>query len=100
MNYATSILGFLPGGRRATGISQLLEKLEAFLPPAQVERVAPQDLAVRRIGHFGAFRGEQETRLWPRMAQWLQGLGQGAANAGVALHATPAREGSANERPA
>src|SRR5271163_325373 len=39
MDYASSILGFLPGGRRATGISQLLDKLEAYLPPAQVERV-------------------------------------------------------------
>jgi GTP diphosphokinase / guanosine-3',5'-bis(diphosphate) 3'-diphosphatase len=39
MDYASSLLGFLPGGRRATGISQLLDKLEAYLPPAQVERV-------------------------------------------------------------
>lgn len=40
----------------------------------ELHRIAPEDLAVRRIGHFGAFRGEQETRLWPRMAQWLTGL--------------------------
>jgi RelA/SpoT family (p)ppGpp synthetase len=39
MDYASSILGFLPGGRRSTGISQLLDKLEAYLPPEQVERV-------------------------------------------------------------
>ena len=39
MDYASSILGFLPGGRRSTGISQLLDKLEAYLSPAQVERV-------------------------------------------------------------
>jgi GTP diphosphokinase / guanosine-3',5'-bis(diphosphate) 3'-diphosphatase len=39
MDYASSILGFLPGGRRSTGISQLLDKLEAYLPPAQIERV-------------------------------------------------------------
>src|SRR6202021_2889789 len=39
MDYASSILGFLPGGRRSTGISQLLDKLEAYLPPPQVERV-------------------------------------------------------------
>lgn len=49
--------------------------------PTHVQRVAPQDVAVRRIGHFGAFRNEHETRLWPRMAQWLQGLGQGHAGA-------------------
>src|ERR1700684_3786197 len=47
MDYASSILGFLPGGRRSTGISQLLDKLEAYLPPAQVERV-------REAYEFGA----------------------------------------------
>jgi len=35
MDYASSILGFLPGGRRSTGISQLLDKLEAYLSPAR-----------------------------------------------------------------
>jgi GTP diphosphokinase / guanosine-3',5'-bis(diphosphate) 3'-diphosphatase len=39
MDYASSLLSFLPGGRRAPGISQLLTKLEAYLPPEQVERV-------------------------------------------------------------
>ena len=47
MDYASSILGFLPGGRRSTGISQLLDKLEAYLSPAQVERV-------REAYEFGA----------------------------------------------
>jgi RelA/SpoT family (p)ppGpp synthetase len=47
MDYASSILGFLPGGRRSTGISQLLDKLEAYLPPEQVERV-------REAYEFGA----------------------------------------------
>jgi predicted alpha/beta hydrolase len=42
--------------------------------PRQIERIAPADLAVRRIGHFGPFRSEHEDKLWPRMAQWLQGL--------------------------
>jgi predicted alpha/beta hydrolase len=42
--------------------------------PRQIERVAPAELALRRIGHFGPFRAEQETRLWPRMADWLRGL--------------------------
>ena len=49
MDYASSILGFLPGGRRSTGISQLLDKLEAYLPPVQVERV-------REAYDFGAER--------------------------------------------
>lgn len=40
--------------------------------PSVIQRIAPADLAVRRIGHFGPFRSEQETRLWPRMAEWLR----------------------------
>jgi len=39
MSYATTLLGFLPGGRRAPGIAQLISKLESYLPPDQVERV-------------------------------------------------------------
>jgi len=46
----------------------------------EVRRVLPAELSVRRIGHFGAFRPEHETRMWPRMAQWLTGLaGAGSA---------------------
>jgi predicted alpha/beta hydrolase len=40
--------------------------------PHRIERVAPADHALRRIGHFGPFRSEQETRLWPRMADRLR----------------------------
>ena len=39
MSYASSILGLLPGGKRAPGIGQLVSKIEAYLPPDQVERV-------------------------------------------------------------
>ena len=39
MDYASSILGFLPGGRRATGINQLISTIESYLPTEQVERV-------------------------------------------------------------
>jgi len=39
MSYASSILGLLPGGRRAPGIGQLVSKIEAYLAPDQVERV-------------------------------------------------------------
>jgi len=56
MDYASSILGFLPGGRRATGISQLLDKLEGYLPPAQVERV-------REAYDFGAERHQGQKRV-------------------------------------
>ncbi len=39
MSYASSILGLLPGGRRAPGIAQLVSKIENYLPADQVERV-------------------------------------------------------------
>jgi len=39
MGYASTLLGLLPGGRRAPGIAQLVSKLEAYLPPDDVERV-------------------------------------------------------------
>jgi RelA/SpoT family (p)ppGpp synthetase len=56
MDYASSILGFLPGGRRSTGISQLLDKLETYLPPLQIERV-------REAYEFGAERHEGQKRV-------------------------------------
>ena len=56
MDYASSILGFLPGGRRSTGISQLLEKLEAYLSPDQVERV-------REAYEFGAEKHHGQKRV-------------------------------------
>jgi GTP diphosphokinase / guanosine-3',5'-bis(diphosphate) 3'-diphosphatase len=39
MTYASTLLGLLPGGRRAPGIGQLVSKLESYLPPDQVDRV-------------------------------------------------------------
>jgi RelA/SpoT family (p)ppGpp synthetase len=39
MDYASSLLSFLPGGRRSPGIAQLIAKLEEYLPSEQVERV-------------------------------------------------------------
>jgi RelA/SpoT family (p)ppGpp synthetase len=39
VDYASSILGFLPGGRRATGINQLISTIESYLPIEQVEQV-------------------------------------------------------------
>lgn len=40
----------------------------------EVHRIVPSELAVPRIGHFGPFRREQESKLWPRMADWLAAL--------------------------
>lgn len=42
--------------------------------PRAVERVAPADLGVRRLGHFGPFRSEHEAGLWPQMAARLHSL--------------------------
>ncbi|MBS0373583.1 MAG: RelA/SpoT family protein [Proteobacteria bacterium] len=39
MDYAASLLSFLPGGRRSPGIAQLVAQVEKYLPAAQVERI-------------------------------------------------------------
>jgi len=46
--------------------------------PRRIECIAPAELSVRRIGHMGAFRSEQETRLWPRLAERLHALSAAA----------------------
>jgi GTP diphosphokinase / guanosine-3',5'-bis(diphosphate) 3'-diphosphatase len=47
MDYASSLLGLLPGGRRTPGLRELLNSVESYLPPEQVERV-------REAAEFGA----------------------------------------------
>jgi predicted alpha/beta hydrolase len=42
--------------------------------PRRIERIAPREFALRRIGHFGPFRSDQRDKLWPRMAGWLGAL--------------------------
>ena len=42
--------------------------------PGAVERIAPREFGIARLGHFGAFRRERQADLWPRLAQWLGGL--------------------------
>jgi RelA/SpoT family (p)ppGpp synthetase len=56
MDYASSILGLLPTGRRSRGVTQLLNKLETYLPPAQVDRI-------RDAYEFGAEAHEGQKRL-------------------------------------
>ena len=56
MDYASSLLGFLPGGRRALGINQLVAKLETYLPPDQVERI-------QQAYEFGAAAHKGQKRL-------------------------------------
>jgi predicted alpha/beta hydrolase len=42
--------------------------------PREVQRLAPGDVGVHRLGHFGTFRAEHEAHLWPRLSQWLSAL--------------------------
>lgn len=54
--------------------------------PSVVERIAPADVQARRIGHFGFFREQFSSSLWPRLVDQLQRLASIAAaqQAGVA----------------
>ena len=56
MDYASSLLNLLPTGRRSIGVTQLLNKLETYLPPAQVDRI-------RDAYEFGAEAHEGQKRL-------------------------------------
>jgi GTP diphosphokinase / guanosine-3',5'-bis(diphosphate) 3'-diphosphatase len=56
MDYASSILSFLPTGRRSIGVTQLINKLETYLPPPQVDRI-------REAYEFGAQAHEGQKRL-------------------------------------
>ena len=39
--------------------------------PVEYRRIAPPDIGVERIGHFGFFRPQFERTLWPLASQWL-----------------------------
>lgn len=39
--------------------------------PRRLLRIAPADVSVPRLGHFGAFRSEHQAVLWPRLHQYL-----------------------------
>jgi len=56
MDYASSILSLLPTGKRSIGVTQLINKLETYLPPAQVDRI-------RDAYEFGAEAHEGQKRL-------------------------------------
>jgi predicted alpha/beta hydrolase len=42
--------------------------------PRRIERIAPGDVAARRIGHFGFFRDQFQSSLWRRSVALLQGF--------------------------
>ena len=56
MDYASSLLGLLPGTRRTPGLKDLLTKVATYLPPEQVERV-------RAAAEFGAAAHRGQKRL-------------------------------------
>jgi predicted alpha/beta hydrolase len=39
--------------------------------PREMKRIAPGEIGVRRIGHFGFFRSKFADTLWAQAAQWL-----------------------------
>jgi guanosine-3',5'-bis(diphosphate) 3'-pyrophosphohydrolase len=57
MDYASSLLGLIPGARRATpGLKELLATVGTYLPAEQVERI-------REAAEFGASAHKGQTRL-------------------------------------
>src|SRR6202049_3146064 len=56
MDYASSLLGLLPGGRRTPGLKELLASVESYLPSEQVERI-------RAAAEFGASAHKGQKRL-------------------------------------
>ena len=52
---SSSFFGFLPIGRRSVGVTQLINKLEAYLPPDQVEHI-------REAYEFGASAHQGQKR--------------------------------------
>ena len=55
MEYASSLLGLLPGGRRTPGLKELLATIGGYLPPEQVARI-------REAAEFGASAHQGQKR--------------------------------------
>lgn len=49
--------------------------------PRQLQRIAPADVGVQRIGHFGFFRRQFESTLWRRLERLLAGFHPAARSA-------------------
>src|SRR5215475_2472047 len=56
MDYASSILGLLPGGRRTPGLKELLASVSTYLPEEQVNRI-------KEAAEFGASAHKGQKRL-------------------------------------
>ena len=66
MDYASSLLGLLPGSRRTPGLKELLSAVGSYLPAEQVERIV-------------AGRGADLTASRPALASLLAALTLGSA---------------------
>jgi GTP pyrophosphokinase len=55
MDYASTILGLLPGNRRTPGLKELLARVSTYLPPDQVQRI-------REAAEFGASAHQGQKR--------------------------------------
>lgn len=51
-----------------------IESLHGFYAnaPKSMKRVAPADVGMQRVGHFGFFRSQCEPRLWTEVDLWLR----------------------------
>jgi guanosine-3',5'-bis(diphosphate) 3'-pyrophosphohydrolase len=57
VDYASSLLGFLPGAKRGTpGVKELLSKVSSYLPAEQVQRI-------KEAAEFGAAAHQGQTRV-------------------------------------
>ena len=56
MDYASSLLGLLPGGRHTPGLKELLSTVGTYLPEDQVSRI-------REAAEFGASAHKGQKRL-------------------------------------
>jgi len=63
-----------------------VEALRCYYPKAAVERrhLAPADLGVESIGHFGFFRKSMPRSAWDDIAGWFEGRLPGARHCGGA----------------
>ncbi|NLG77200.1 MAG: alpha/beta hydrolase, partial [Xanthomonadaceae bacterium] len=42
----------------------------------EYRRIAPRDIGVTKIGHFGFFRPQFQESLWPIVKEWMDATGR------------------------
>jgi predicted alpha/beta hydrolase len=80
------------GFATAQGTRRMLEHLP--LVRAEHRVIAPRDVGLTRIGHFGFFRAGAEESLWPAVGNWLLRTKKKRARCGpFSLHGSPPARG-------